>query len=357
LAFPAVEARSDLLENTNARYFLTTERLGFRWWQPDDLSEAIDLWGNPDVTRLFSKDPLTSDQIDQRLKQEIGTGQEHHIQYWPIFTLSDDRCVGCAGLRPFSDQTLELGIHLKPQHWRQGFAIEAGQAVVKHAFDSNLAQALFAGHHPDNKGSRSVLLKLGFLGTSSRFYEPTGLFHPSYFLYRNSRPVTMRPATANDARALAIVHCYSIRDTFGGLLDDYVAARSLDYCEDAWQKRLAGASLEAETIVLVRGEQIIGFASAAPSPDDDIKNRAGELARIYIHPSVCGGGYGNRLIEWCEQTVAEQGFDTIKLWVFEVNTRAIRFYEKHGYKYDGCSKSDFGGKLLRYGKALGTQEQ
>jgi RimJ/RimL family protein N-acetyltransferase len=338
------------LANTSARYFLKTERLGFGWWQPDHLSEAIDLWGNPEVTRLFSRDPLTSDQVARRLKQEIETGQKHHIQYWPIFDLSDDRCLGCAGLRPFSDQTLELGIHLKPQHWGQGFANEAGQAVVKHAFDSKLAQALFAGHHPDNKGSRSVLLKLGFLGAPSRFYEPTGLLHSSYFLHANSPPATIRPATTSDARALAIVHCYSIRDTFGGLLDDYVASRSLDYCEEAWEKRLAAN--EAETIALVRGEQIVGFASAVPSPDDDVKGDAGELARIYIHPSVCGNGYGNRLMEWCEQTIAAQDFDTIKLWVFAVNARAIRFYQKHGYVYDGCEKSELGGKLLRYSKPL-----
>jgi hypothetical protein len=50
-----------------------------------------------------------------------------------------------------------------------------GKRVIQHAFDNRLANALFAGHHPENKASRNALLKLGFLGTAAKYYEPTGL--------------------------------------------------------------------------------------------------------------------------------------------------------------------------------------
>jgi RimJ/RimL family protein N-acetyltransferase len=58
-----------------------------------------------------------------------------------------------------------------------------------------------------------------------------------------------------------------------------------------WQR----ANNECTTLALVPGEQIVGFASVAPSPDDDVKGTAGELERIYIHPTFWGNGYGNAL--------------------------------------------------------------
>lgn len=159
----------------------------------------------------------------------------------------------------------------------------------------------------------------------------------------------IRPATPFDAYALAVVHCDSIQATFSGLLDDYVAERSsVQYCEQGWETRLANA--EVMTVVLLSGKQIVGFASVGPSPDGDVKGVAGELDRIYLHPSVWGSGHGGTLLKWCEEKLIELNFRTIKLWVFEVNERAIRFYEKQGYKPDGCKKRAFNATLLRYGK-------
>ena len=103
---------------------------------------------------------------------------------------------------------------------------------------------------------------------------------------------------------------------------------------------------------MLHGEQIVGFATAAPSPDEDVRGKAGELDRLYLHPVAIGKGHGNTLMQWCEETLASQGFKTIKLWVFEVNERARRFYTRHGYKPDGCTKQDFGATILRYGKYL-----
>jgi RimJ/RimL family protein N-acetyltransferase len=329
---------------------MQSDRIGFRRWQQDDLPAAINLWGDPQVTRLFYKNPLTQEQVDRRLQEEIECEEKHHIQYWPIFLLENDSHIGCAGLRPRDEGILELGIHLKPEYWGRGFATEAGRRVIEHAFGNQLARAVFAGHHPDNKGSRNGLLKLGFLGTTAKLYEPTGLIHPGYLLYRENPSFATRPAVADDARALAIVHCLSIKDTFGGVLEEYVAERSLDRCEQAWERRFANN--ECTTLALLRGEQIAGFASIAPSPDEDVKGSAGELDRIYIHPSACGEGQGNALMHWCEETLKGQGFTTIKLWVFEVNDRARHFYEKHGYTFDGCSKQAFNTTLLRYTKTI-----
>ena len=164
-------------------YFLTTARLGFGRWGPDDLPLALALWGDPGVTRLIGG-PLSAAAAEARLGAEIASMRAHGVQYWPIFLLAGGEHVGCAGLRPYraEDRIYELGFHLRPAYWGQGLASEAAQAVVTFAFETIRAAALFAGHHPENAPSRRVFEKLGFHFTHAELYAPTGLHHPSYLL-------------------------------------------------------------------------------------------------------------------------------------------------------------------------------
>jgi RimJ/RimL family protein N-acetyltransferase len=77
-----------------------------------------------------------------------------------------------------------MGYYLRPKFWGQGFATEAGQAVIAYAFDRLGINTLFAGHHPENDNSRKILAKLGFQFTHKQLYPPTGLDHDSYLLKR-----------------------------------------------------------------------------------------------------------------------------------------------------------------------------
>lgn len=172
-------------------FFATTARVGFRCWSAEDLPLALALWGDPDVTR-FIGGPFSSNQIRQRLEDEIATLRAHHVQYWPLFLLRGGEHVGCGGLRPYDldNGIYELGFHLRPEYWGQGLAVEVGQAIITLAFDTLRATALFAGHHPANTASQRVLQKLGFRFTHEEFYRPTGLQHRSYVLARPQKSVT-----------------------------------------------------------------------------------------------------------------------------------------------------------------------
>ena len=166
-------------------FFLTTPRIGFRLWKEEDLCLAIGLWGDFKVTQLFdARGKLSQAQVNERLLQEISTQKIHGIQYWPIFYLKSGRHLGCCGLRPYSESknVLEIGFHIRYRHWRQGYAFEAACAVIRYAFDTLMVSGLFAGHNPENEGSRQLLTKLGFKYTHDEFYEPTGLNHPSYLM-------------------------------------------------------------------------------------------------------------------------------------------------------------------------------
>lgn len=64
--------------------------------------------------------------------------------------------------------------------WGNGYAGEACRAVVEYAFNCLKVNALFAGHNLKNEASAGLLKKVGFIYTHDEFYEPTGLYHPSY---------------------------------------------------------------------------------------------------------------------------------------------------------------------------------
>lgn len=175
-------------------YFLTSERIGFRHWREDDLDLALGLWGDPEVTRLVdARTPLQPGQVRARLADEIARRRRYGIQYWPIFLRANGEHLGCCGLREKypAERVLEFGVHLRRAAWGKGLASEAGRAAIAWAFREGGAAQLFAGHHPENHGSRRMLLKLGFRHVGDEFYPPTGLQHPSYLL----TPAGARPAS------------------------------------------------------------------------------------------------------------------------------------------------------------------
>lgn len=166
-------------------YFLTTQSVGFRLWSKDDIELASALWGDPEVTHFIdARHRLDSTQIEEKLDAEIEIQQHYDMQYWPIFLIESGQHIGCCGLRP-KDATakiFEFGVHLRKPYWGTGLAVEAGQAAINYAFEHLEARQLFAGHHPENHGSRRLLEKLGFVYISDQLYLPTGLEHPSYLL-------------------------------------------------------------------------------------------------------------------------------------------------------------------------------
>ncbi len=166
-------------------YFLETERVRFSVWTEGDIPLAAQLWGEEDVTRyICATGRFTKEDIQRRLLVEIDNGQQFGVQYWPIFEKTTDELIGCCGLRPFPAEanSYEIGFHLRKEFWGKGYASEAADAVIQHCFSSLKADKIFAGHHPQNAGSRKLLLRLGFQYIGDNYYEPTGLHHPSYEL-------------------------------------------------------------------------------------------------------------------------------------------------------------------------------
>jgi RimJ/RimL family protein N-acetyltransferase len=168
-------------------YFLTTPRVGFRLWTENDTGLASALWGDPEVSRFIdSRGALNAAEVKQKLNAELQSQVKYGIQYWPIFLKENGEHVGCCGVRPkdIGNGVMEFGVHLRRDYWGSGLAAEAGRAAIDFVFTYLDATELFAGHNPQNKASRHLLQKLGFVYIGDEFYPPTGLLHPSYTMRR-----------------------------------------------------------------------------------------------------------------------------------------------------------------------------
>lgn len=79
-----------------------------------------------------------------------------------------------------------------------------------------------------------------------------------------------------------------------------------------------------------------------------------EIVAIHSVPESWGTGLGAAMLETALEEMRAAGKKRVWLWAFEENHRARRFYEKHGFRWDGARRvSEFDGAMeVRYGKEL-----
>ena len=175
--------------NRKRTKLMETERLVFATWDERDQALAYALWGDHEVTKWISgSDVLSEEEVEARLAQEIEREKQDGVQYWALFQKDSDVFVGCCGLYPYApeENTYELGFLLTRDHWGQGYAKEAAQAVVRYAFDKLEVSALVAEHHPDNEAAYHILIKLGFERMEDRRDEAANTVQPFYRLQKNN---------------------------------------------------------------------------------------------------------------------------------------------------------------------------
>lgn len=167
----------------------------------------------------------------------------------------------------------------------------------------------------------------------------------------------IRPASAEDAHDIAVVHVRSWQQAYRGLMPQSVLdGLSIAEREAGWARLLAETPRTSQTIVGEHDGAIAGWASYGAARDEHPPG-SGELWGVYAHPDAWSTGVGHALITAVEQALRADGHETAYLWVLEGNERAARFYERHGWACDGARKVDTRPGLvlneLRHVKRLG----
>jgi len=149
----------------------------------------------------------------------------------------------------------------------------------------------------------------------------------------------VRRGVPEDAERLTDLHLDVWDEAYGGLVPEAIlAARRTQRAErvEAWRGHLAAG----RTWVADEGDRLLGFASAGPARAENAPTPF-ELWALYVRRSSYGDGLGQRLFD------AAVGDRAAYLWVFRGNDRAVAFYEKQGFRFDGVEKEEHDGVDLR----------
>jgi len=135
--------------------------------------------------------------------------------------------------------------------------------------------------------------------------------------------VSIRPAVANDATAVADVYLASFHATY-----DFPLAHTDDQVR-GWIR---------ETVIAGGGTWVALDADGAVVAMMAVAQ--GELDQLYVRPDRLGEGIGWRLLHRAK----EQSPAGLSLYTFQVNERARRFYERNGFV------------AVRFGDGLANEE-
>ena len=135
--------------------------------------------------------------------------------------------------------------------------------------------------------------------------------------------------TDAEVRGKAYVHWKCWQETYPGLVSqDYLNRFTLQKSEEKafqWRDNL---------LVAKEGDRVVGFVGyGAHGPEDP---NTGEVFALYVLPEYQGMGVGRQLLDAALEKLS--ACPHLCLWAVKGNERAIRFYEKNGFRLNGEEK-------------------
>jgi GNAT superfamily N-acetyltransferase len=147
----------------------------------------------------------------------------------------------------------------------------------------------------------------------------------------------IREPAVGEAAPLAELHVATWREAYAHLLpggffdEEHVASR-----HRMWNQILNDPSPAVTVRVAEQDGRIVGFALVGPSSaeGDEKPARDTHLYAIYVSAAHHGTGVGQALLD------SVLGTAPATLWVAKQNPRAIAFYVRNGFDFDGMEKID-----------------
>lgn len=143
--------------------------------------------------------------------------------------------------------------------------------------------------------------------------------------------------TPEEIEGKSLVHWQTWREAYDDLLPaDFQETMTLEKCRFFSQK------YPENTLIAMDGKKVVGFISYGNYRDETIQ--AGEIIALYVLKDYYGKGVSKKLMH--AAFVALDQFSEIYLWVLKDNKRAIAFYQKMGFTFDGQEQ------ILKLGKPV-----
>jgi ribosomal-protein-alanine N-acetyltransferase len=146
---------------------IETQRLVLRPWHTADAEGALAIYTAPSVRRWIRTDdaaPTTVEEMRTRLRQWAPDDHESTDVHghWAICDRATSAVLGALVLEhAMHTDSLALGLALAPAAWGNGYATEAGDALVRWAIHEEGALEVFAIVQPDNQRATATAERIG----------------------------------------------------------------------------------------------------------------------------------------------------------------------------------------------------
>jgi len=159
---------------------INSRRLSLRPIAQEDVPEIVALHRDPRVIGLLVDGIPNTRSIAGLLLRWNEAMAAKGFGTFSVRRHGDPALIGLFSLTPFREDEalLELGGRLAPSAWRGGLAVEAGAALINHAFGPLARDALVSAFHADNRSVPAALARLGFVpadGGDTGSGRPTAL--------------------------------------------------------------------------------------------------------------------------------------------------------------------------------------
>ena len=161
--------------------------------------------------------------------------------------------------------------------------------------------------------------------------------------------VSIRKAKIGDEKILAYIQTQAWRSAFSDIIsaDDMEKYTNVEKAEEMYTNVLKSGYADVSILEIDGKPHCICAWSKARNPD------FADCAEIICIHSLCdnwGKGYGSMMMNHILNEIKNSGFKNVILWVFEKNTRARRFYERHGFELTGNTQLSYGAVEVMYRK-------
>ena len=149
----------------NSNYLFTSERLGFRNWVMEDLSEFSEINQDDNVMEYFPA-KLSKDETKQFIIRLQDHYKEFGHNFYAVELLTNKELIGFIGLadtRMNLDFTpcKEIGWRLKRSTWNKGLATEGAKRVLEYGFNDLNINEIVSFTAKVNLKSEHIMKKIG----------------------------------------------------------------------------------------------------------------------------------------------------------------------------------------------------